>query len=162
LAVSNDDININFTYHEDERTFALEEKDSILVYGTTLFFKTIRNVIDSLKGFIPNKFTGKIYFNFFGIDLIYDNTEIFYLQKDETKIKIDLFFCEDEYYKLPRIKYSFNKKDFPKYRAELIYFATETKIYPLDSFKGYEEYQYILTHLGRFGLPDYIVDVIHP
>ena len=48
--------------------------------------------------------------------------------------------------------YSFNSSDFEKYDGQLIYFFTE--------FENWQKFKKIHTNLCRYGLPDYILNMM--
>ena len=129
MHISHNDSNIYFfkpTKNKDE----VETLDKMLVYGTTDFFKLYHNAKEQIQGYVYNLENLKILFEYYGVLIEFKNNKFYH----DKKI-IDIGYVSNfDNWKLPKIKYSFNKNDVKKYHNEEIYFSTDTDIFPLTDY----------------------------
>ena len=154
-----ENVGIYFWYNDNDSPMLLEPTDEILVYGTTFFFKVIDNIKETICGYGKSYFDGEITINYYGIYLTY-KSGIWY---NTVGYDVDLTcHIDSDDIKFPKIKYSFSKSDFTKFRGELVYFSLENEIVGFDSFNGWkkDEMQENI-YLGRYRIPDYILNHIH-
>lgn len=158
LSIENNQHEIWF-YHEcDNGTYIYDSDDTILIYGTTLFFKIVDAAISELI-WNQGEFNAEINFNFFGAYLRYKDREI-YTENDQ---KIQLGYFNDNLFNLPKFKLSLDVCDTIGVDPNLIYFSSDNFVYPLTSYIDHEK---LITNpdsfgkaikAGRFDIPNYIL-----
>jgi len=159
LQANTKDISIDFWYKDGEDFLVLDDTDEVLVYGTTLMFKVLDQIKETIHGFTHEPFKGEFAIDFFGCNMTYEKDK-FFAYKDSVKIEVKPLFCDKSFIKFPKVKYSFKKSDFKKYRGELIYFSGEEELFPLTYYKGWKEHEFKSTNLWRFNIPQYILNLI--
>ena len=133
----------------------IETLDKVIVYGTTYFLKVFNSGINNISTFNYLKGT-KTKIDLFGIILTVLDGQ-FYNEEGDL---ISVGFINDprHYFEIPKIKYSFNKKEIKEYSEEEIYFSNENEITALTDYKDFSKEKlnrYLLSEI-----PEYIRDII--
>lgn len=163
----NDEKNVYFNLWKevdsDGTVDIYDDEDEILLYGTSLMLSVLedcKKIMHDSRHHIT--FNGKIFFNFYGCDILYDpnNENTYYTLKDGEEIPIEIPYYSEDVIKLPKVNYSFKREDFSKYDPNKIYFCNEKEVFQLTHYKEWQRFAGDARNLCRFSIPNYIQKII--
>lgn len=140
-----------YFFKDSEEEGYVETLDSLLVYGTTEFFKVVSDAMDNIFSVGSNNLV--TYYRMYGLDIknIGGKTDI--IDKKEVSVNT----LSRKLFELPDIRYSMLKEDFEKHDKFGIYLSQESEIYALTDYKDWEK---ITFECLMFELPEFITKFI--